>query len=105
MSSNSSNWSEELSHLTRARGAWERMDVFYLMTDAIASWFLRSVEDGARPSALLDPVDEGEDFERWIESLRESGAMRNDDVTVLRVARSCVFPLPLGEGGAPKARG
>jgi hypothetical protein len=85
MSSNSGNWSEELCHVTRARGAWERMDIFYLMTDAIASWFLRSVENGERPSALLDPVDEGEDFEQWIESLRESGAMRNDDVTVMRI--------------------
>lgn len=86
MSSNSNNWAGELNHVAHARGAWEPADVFYLMTDAVASWFLRSVENGGRPSTLLDPVDEGGDFEQWIEALRESGSMRNDDVTVLRIS-------------------
>jgi hypothetical protein len=86
MSSNSNNWSEELAHVARARGVWEPADEFYLMTDAVACWFLRSVENGERPSAVLDRLNEKPDFEGWIESLRESGSIRNDDVTVLRIS-------------------
>jgi hypothetical protein len=86
MSSNSSNWNGELSHVAHARGAWEPTDVFYLMTDAIAGWFLKSVENGERPSTLLDQFHADGEFEQWIDSLRESGSMRNDDVTVLRIS-------------------
>jgi hypothetical protein len=80
VSSNSTDWTA-----TRKSGAWKPTDVFYLMTDAIANWFLRSVENGEQPSALLDRIDGSEDFREWVDSLRDSGAMRNDDVTVLRI--------------------
>ena len=86
MSSNSADWAGQLSHVARKSGAWEPADVFYLMTDAIANWFLRSVENGDQPSALLDRIDGSEDFRECVDSLRDSGAMRNDDVTVLRVS-------------------
>ena len=83
ISSNSKNWCGELAQVTRTRGAWEPMDVFYLMTDAIACWFLRSIENGER--GIWDGLNDGGDFAQWIESLRDSGQMRNDDVTVLRI--------------------
>lgn len=62
-------------------------DHFFLMTDALGCWFLREWEAGAvlhdllRSESALDPVS----FTPWIERLRCSKAIRNDDVTVLRL--------------------
>ena len=81
LSSNSSNWKNELATIVCARGSWEPDDVFYMMTDAMACWFLRSIESGVQPEMVFDCDLE---FHRWIEDLRESG-MRNDDVTLLRI--------------------
>ena len=81
LSSNSSNWNSELATIACARGPWEADDVFYMMTDAMACWFMRSIENGAQPEMVFDCDQE---FHRWIEDLRESG-MRNDDVTLLRI--------------------
>ena len=82
LSSNSRNWNDEIGLISQARGTWQPNDVFYLMTDAIACWFLRAIE---HEEPALDPVRDGEPFDHWIESLRDSG-MRNDDVTILRIA-------------------
>ena len=81
LSSNKGNWGEELGHLSHASGAWEDSDVFYLMTDAMACWFLRSVQEGRPPMEVLDYMEQ---FDEWVESLRDRG-MRNDDVTLLRI--------------------
>jgi Protein phosphatase 2C len=82
LSSNKRNWSKELAHLSYASGAWEKSDVFYLMTDAMACWFLRCVQEGRQPAEFLD---RHEQFDEWVESLRDQG-MRNDDVTLLRIS-------------------
>jgi hypothetical protein len=82
LSSNKGNWNNELVHVSHAGGRWEPGDVFYLMTDAMACWFLRSIEDGEPPT---DPLEQPGEFEPWVESLRQRG-MRNDDVTVLRIS-------------------
>ena len=81
LSSNKKNWNHELARVSQAGGTWEQHDVFYLMTDAIACWFLKSVEGGGPATDI--PDDAGR-FDEWVASLRESG-MRNDDVTILRV--------------------
>jgi hypothetical protein len=69
-------------------GDWEPGDSFYLMTDALAWWFLREREEGQQPWALwpeADGADPGDAFGAWVHDLRASGRMRNDDVTLLRV--------------------
>jgi hypothetical protein len=67
-------------------------DCLLLMTDALAEWFLRSHETGARPWDELAPLlCEGrseEDFGAWVGDLRGRGALRNDDVTVLSIEPS-----------------
>ena len=74
----------ELAHVSRASGTWELSDEFYMMTDAMACWFLAALEDGEAPAGVLQHLEQ---FEEWIESLRD-GRMRNDDVTVLRISVS-----------------
>lgn len=70
--------------LTAVSGEWAPGDTFYLMTDALAQWFLHNIEDGRRPSPLpREP--RAAVFEEWIGDLRARGEIRNDDVTLVRV--------------------
>jgi hypothetical protein len=73
----------------RMEGCWIAGDTFYLMTDALACWFLREIEAGNKPiDALRQYADASEParFSTWIESLRDEGGIRNDDSTLMRVA-------------------
>lgn len=70
--------------LTAVSGEWAPGDTFYLMTDALAQWFLRNIEDGRRPSPLPRDLSDSA-FEEWIRDLRAHGEIRNDDVTLMRV--------------------
>lgn len=77
-----------LEHLCVMKGAWMPGDIFYLMTDAIAHWFMRELEEGQRPWHILqelDTTDQEKQFHGLIAELRMNRAIRNDDVTVLRV--------------------
>lgn len=64
-------------------------DTFYLMTDAIACWFISEVENGRSPwielTEIFCSVDNQDCFSRWLSRLRSSSSIRNDDVTVVRV--------------------
>jgi hypothetical protein len=71
-------------------GRAEPADVFYLLSDALAEWFLREAAAGRSPWAELDRVTTGGPnlstaFAGWVESLRAARAVRNDDCTVVRV--------------------
>lgn len=59
-------------------------ELLLLMTDAIAAWFLRGIEANERPWLTLEGLDPEDPvaFAGWVDSLRKSGAMRNDDVTL-----------------------
>ena len=67
-----------------AVGAWESGDTFYLMTDALAHWFLTRIEQGDTLRPLPGRLEQSE-FADWIADLRRVGELRNDDVTLLRV--------------------
>lgn len=61
---------------------------FYLMTDALAQWFLDEVERGGKPWEPLQDFDNdpaAPEFREWLAGLRRAGRIRNDDVTLLRV--------------------
>ena len=76
------------------QGDWRPGDRLWLMTDALAQWFLVQVEAGDKPWLCLDPLlhpASDEDaaqhaFSAWIESLRAARQLRNDDVTLLAVS-------------------
>lgn len=71
----------------RAAGAWQPGDHFYLMTDALAHWFLAARAAGAAPAALVaaQAAAPRRAFADWIAGLRHAGDLRNDDVTLLAV--------------------
>jgi len=67
---------------------WERGDSFYLMTDALAAWFLGLNESGGRPWEPLrdmDTLDAELDFTDWVEEQRDRNQMNNDDTTLVRI--------------------
>lgn len=95
LSSNEAQNADLRAHLRIERGEWESEDVFYLASDAVAAWFLRSALDGNEPWRVLSDLgteDERQPFDDFINSLRDAGALKNDDVTLLRV--TCFEKLP-----------
>jgi hypothetical protein len=71
-------------------GRWRAGDRLWLMTDALAQWFLQQHEAGNRPWETLDAVltaaAPDEAFAAWAEGLRQTQALRNDDVTWVAVS-------------------
>ncbi len=71
----------------RAHGDWQPGDRLWLMTDALAKWFLDQVEACGRPWAELDRLLQApspeQAFEDWIAALRDADRLRNDDVTLM----------------------
>jgi hypothetical protein len=71
------------------KGKWDRGDLFYLMTDALACWFLKHVEGGADPSTILSSVTDQTSFDSLVATQRQNKeidgipALRNDDVTLV----------------------
>jgi hypothetical protein len=76
--------------LKEAAGRWEEGDVFYLMTDALARWFLKRCELRNDPLFCLNEIKTQDDFDRLIHEQRmdatDDGAriLKNDDVTLIR---------------------
>ena len=68
----------------QATGTLQPGDSLLLMTDALAEWFLRTGDEGGTPWSKLLRLSEG-DFTAWIDALRETVAIKNDDVTMLVV--------------------
>lgn len=68
-------------------GRWEAGDHFYLMTDAVAAWFLRGFEQQQSPWEIVRDwdTDPKQPFRSWVEKSRKQNVMRNDDVTVYRI--------------------
>ena len=63
---------------------WQVGDEFYLMTDALASWFLQEYERKRKPWRQLRQLNQNQ-FPGWIIELRETSALKNDDVTLMRI--------------------
>ena len=74
---------------TRMAGDWQAGDRFYLMTDALAQWYLRQQESGQGPwdavERFLTGPDPKTNFAVWIDVLRHAGGLRNDDVTLAAI--------------------
>lgn len=72
-----------LEFLTTENDTYSDSDAFFLMTDALAHWFLMEVESGHTPWRELDDLN-ADSFPLWIEALRDQKLLRNDDVTLVR---------------------
>jgi hypothetical protein len=73
----------------RSEGEFGDGDRLWLMTDALAHWFLQSAEAGDKPWECLEPFlalpDAAVHFHSWIAEMRDTRRVRNDDVTLLAI--------------------
>ncbi|OAI51392.1 hypothetical protein AYO44_00870 [Planctomycetaceae bacterium SCGC AG-212-F19] len=70
-------------------GEWKPGDQFFLLTDAIAQWFLRRHEARLKPwvslAKRLREAKPDAALGALVEKLRDEDAMRNDDVTIVTI--------------------
>jgi hypothetical protein len=85
LSSNPAKNREMSNWVTECSGELDLEDVFFLATDALACWILREVERGVPPWDALISLNGQAAFSEIIADARRSGAMRNDDATLLAV--------------------
>jgi hypothetical protein len=88
LASNSTYNASVVENLQSAQGCWISDDAFYLMTDALAAWFLLEVEKGGKPWTILRDLGTAGQTPHFIELVRDLRAghlLRNDDVTLRRV--------------------
>lgn len=76
-----------LRNVNTSRGDWEPGDTFYVATDALAAWFLKSSCDGQRPWDPLRDLGtvDGMEFSAWVDMQRDLGELHDDDTTLVRV--------------------
>ena len=85
LSSYANNNEEIMENILGKSGwKWKTGDEFYLMTDALACWFLGETETESRPWAKIRALKQG-NFKHFIAKLRSTKELRNDDVTLIRV--------------------
>lgn len=70
---------------SREKGDFEAGDQFYLMTDAIACWFLTEYERGDKPWHAVHSWLCSDSINRNIQELRKEKKINNDDVTIVLI--------------------
>ena len=85
--SNPDNTGELWQKVRRTEGECVVGDLFLLVSDALACWFLEKSAEGDKPWRTLLSLD-STTWAAWIEEQRRAGSMRNDDTTlvIIRVA-------------------
>ena len=68
-------------------GSWRAGDRLFLMTDALACWFMKSAEDGDEPWQAVERLLPQSDrtFADWVNLLRTAKVLKNDDTTLVAV--------------------
>lgn len=56
---------------------------FYLVTDALAGWIFKTLESEKNPWHILDHIKTQKQFFVWLNDLRQSRQIRNDDTTMI----------------------
>ena len=77
------------------KGPIEAGDRLWLMTDALAEWFLIEHEAARAPwRELAALTDDG--FPEWVADRRTAGQLKNDDVTLVEIELPAEGPVPAG---------
>ena len=76
----------EMPPVLRYTERYEDGDRFFLMTDAIAEWFLKEFEGKRRPWENLPYAQPVPTIPAaWLKPRRDKGQMKNDDVTIVEL--------------------
>ena len=60
-------------------------DIFLLATDALAEWLLQAIQTTKREDQSLISIAEKQEFEDFIQNLRDKKLIKNDDTTLCRL--------------------
>ena len=71
------------NNMKTLRGDCEPGDVFFLMTDALAKWFLERHVAQERPWQLLQRLDDETLFKQFVIEQRDGSRLENDDTTLM----------------------
>ena len=93
ISSNSTNNTDISEYLLEFQGFIEQGDIFYLMSDAIANWFMKKSEDNEKPWLLLGEAMKKKkkqnivttQIDQLIIDQRQIKSLKNDDVSLIRL--------------------
>ena len=81
---------ERNGHLTDldpvACGTWQPGDAFLLLSDALAAYVLRQLAEEGRGVAQTLAFMGQQGFRRWVAARRAERALRNDDVSLIRIS-------------------
>lgn len=81
--------SEAFANVEVVEGTSKPGDEFFLLSDAVAAWYLQISEDSDKEKISLRSLlssQKNEEIALLIQTLRSQRRMRNDDVTIVRVA-------------------
>ncbi|MEU6319037.1 hypothetical protein [Streptomyces sp. NPDC047009] len=75
-------------------GGFERGDDFFLMTDALAAWFVSVIESkvagelltALRQLRYFGRYGDKDSFQTWVSDLVAEGSLRNDDITLIHLS-------------------
>ncbi|MBF0517640.1 MAG: SpoIIE family protein phosphatase [Nitrospirae bacterium] len=70
-------------HIETTSAELQRGDTMFVLSDALAEWFLKSREGGLFPWKRLIKIKDKAAFDLLIEQLRAQRLMKNDDATAL----------------------
>ena len=73
------------SLISEIAGSWAREDQFFLMSDALACWFLKQTKEQENPWLLLQEMEDQPAFRDFIAKLRTNQEIKNDDVTFMKI--------------------
>ncbi len=73
------------AHIATKSGEVRPGDTLFLMSDALAEWFLKSHENGLFPWKTIGKIKTEANFKLFIERLRAAKQIKNDDATALSI--------------------
>lgn len=83
--SNSSLHEASMPSVVIDSGSCKSGDVLFLMSDAVASWYLQRLENGDTCMQNLLEAKCDEELNRFFDGERMAGRIRNDDVAIIRI--------------------
>jgi len=86
--SNTNTQGAAIDHVVVQDGLVKNGDVFLLLTDAIAAWYLRSLSSAPDLTDAFQcylAVNDVQNLQRLVTDCRDSGSLRNDDVAAIRI--------------------
>lgn len=88
LSSNSLQLGDVANHIKNTSGEWKAGDTFYLMTDALARWFLQAIgptRDLTGVTRVFQSITRPGELSDAVRNLRAAHLLHNDDITLLQI--------------------